>query len=229
MPIIYDKEFGKIIIRRNQKSSQVSIKLNSKGSLSASLPTYAPIFLVKRLVNKSRDEIREILDKNKVKVNYYDGMKIGKNHHLYINYLENTPFRLIKNEQGIVITCSSEQALQNNIQQLKDAIVAILRKEAKSYLPQRTKYLAEKYNFKYNKIRLSNASSRWGSCSNLGTISLNISLMQLPFEAIDYVIIHELSHTKQMNHSKDFWNIVSLIDPNYKTHRKIVKEHRPSI
>lgn len=231
MSTIYDEEFGKITVIRNIRSSKVQVKLSPNGTLSASLPKYAPLFLVKRLIKNSRDEIRQLISRQKSKTKLFNGMKIGKSHYLIIEHSENNSIKIKRLDQKIYIYCRQNEDLyiNNCYEKIKKAISEALEIEAKSYIPKRVSYLADKYNFKYNKVRLSKASGRWGSCSNAGTISLNIFLMQLPFELIDYVIIHELAHTKQMNHSRDFWNIVETINPNYKKHRKNLKLYNPTI
>ena len=77
--------------------------------------------------------------------------------------------------------------------------------EAKSMLTGRLKYLAEKHRFTYNRVFIRNQRTRWGSCSTKNNINLNIKLAKLPAELIDYVILHELVHTRKKNHSRAFW------------------------
>lgn len=231
MPIIQDKEFGKITIRRSIQARQVSVRLAPDGTLRASLPMYAPTFLVKNLLRTSRNELRKILAESKPEYKFENGMQIGKSHTLVVHHSENQSFNVIRHGQQIIVKLPAAKNLDDTdvIRQIRDIVIAALRVEAKSYLPKRLSFLAEKYGFVYEKTRFSHSSGRWGSCSSNGTISLNIALMKLPFELIDYVIIHELSHTKQMNHSPGFWAIVAIADPNFKIHRRALKLKNPSI
>lgn len=91
-----------------------------------------------------------------------------------------------------------------------------LKHQAKVYIPQRVEYLAKKFAKKYNKIKITSAKTRWGSCTSQKNLNFSYRLIGAEKEAIDYVIIHELAHLKYMNHSKIFWNHVWEMMPDYK-------------
>lgn len=231
MPVIHDDEFGKITVRRSPQATQVKVKVAPDGTLRASIPMRAPMMLVKYLLKTSRNELRNMLAHSKPKYIFENGMQIGKSHTLVIRRSNcSTPS---VNSHGLQIIVELPDGIEPNdplvLDDIREIIIKALRIEAKSYLPKRLSFLANKYDFQYEKIRFSHAGGRWGSCSSKGTISLNIALMKLPFELIDYVLIHELAHTKQMNHSDSFWSLVKMADPNYKHHRKELKSHSPSV
>lgn len=91
-----------------------------------------------------------------------------------------------------------------------------LADQAVEYIPKRVKYYAEKENFIYNKITIKNLVSRWGSCSTKGNLNFNCLLMLTPDYVIDYIVVHELCHLREMNHSEKFWAEVEKIMPDYK-------------
>jgi hypothetical protein len=231
MPTIIDDEFGTISLRRSAHASHVRIRVAPDGRLKASLPLYAPIFLVKRLIKSSRAELRAMLSQHVGGTLFTDGMQIGKSHTLIVRPSSSSTVTIKRHAQQIVIQLPVSLELNSPTVQraIRDEVIKALRLEAKSYLPKRLAFLANKYGFSYERVRFSHAGGRWGSCSTSGTISLNIALMKLPFELIDYVVIHELSHTVEMNHSQEFWRLVSVGDANYKSHRTSLKEYTPSI
>lgn len=230
MPAIQDEEFGAITIRRSARATQVRLRVAPDGTLRASMPVYAPIFLLKRLVKASRPQLRAMLVQAQPTTQYHDGQQIGKSHTLIVMQGD-TRFTVSRSKQHITVTLPPNKTLGDAdvVRKIRDITIAALRIEAKSYLPKRLQYLATQLGFKYTKVRFSHASSRWGSCSTTGTISLNIALMKLPFELIDYVLVHELAHTVEMNHSTSFWELVEKGDPNYKHHRRLLKQEAPSI
>lgn len=115
------------------------------------------------------------------------------------------------------------------LQRARDAKKKLLTKKAKEYLPYRLEYFAKLYGYNYGRVRFSHANTRWGSCSSNGTISLNIGLMQVPEALQDYVLLHELAHLNHMDHSAEFWREVEEHDPQYKRHRKILKNYSPGV
>jgi predicted metal-dependent hydrolase len=231
MTIIQDKEFGKIIVSRSTVARHISMRVAPNGEIHASMPKNTPMIFVKSLIKKSRPELRKMIIQSKPEYSYTNGIQIGKSHTLIIQNSTSEQVSISRHGQQIIVKLPTNKDVNDKDvnEKIRKATIAALRLEAKSYLPKRLSYLADKYNYTYIKTRFSHASSRWGSCSSNGTISLNIALMKLPFELIDYVILHELAHTKQMNHSKDFWNLVSITDPEYKKHKKTLKILNPSI
>jgi predicted metal-dependent hydrolase len=229
VPIIQDEEFGAITVRKSARATQVRIRVAPNGTLRASMPLYAPMFLLKRLIKTSRDELRRMQHQAQPDTSYENGQQIGKSHTIVVRQARTLEVKRVK--QQIVVNLPVNQSLTSSmvVAAIRNVVISALRIEAKSYLPKRLEYLSKQLGFSYHKVRFSHASSRWGSCSSQGTISLNIALMKLPFELIDYVLIHELSHTKQMNHSEQFWKLVAVGDPAYKTHRRALKNETPSI
>ena len=89
----------------------------------------------------------------------------------------------------------------------------------------KVKHYAGLMNVQYGRITIRNQKTRWGSCSSKGNLNFNCLLMLAPDEVVDYVVIHELCHLIEMNHSKAFWKQVEQMMPDYKKHRKWLKDH----
>lgn len=99
------------------------------------------------------------------------------------------------------------------------------RAKAKYYFPGRVSFFARQMGVNYGNITIRSQKTRWGSRSSSGTLSFNWRLMLAPKEVLDYVVVHELAHIRQMNHSSAFWQEVAKIMPDYQIHRRWLKEH----
>lgn len=102
----------------------------------------------------------------------------------------------------------------------------IIKKDAREILERRLAELAQLHNFQYNRVSIRNQQTRWGSCSSKDNISLNMKLLHLPEELIDYILLHELVHTRVKNHSKDFWNELETIVPNARMMDNKLREYQ---
>ncbi len=105
------------------------------------------------------------------------------------------------------------------------ALESFYRAQARAHLQQRVSDLAYVVGQRPNRVRLSSARTRWGSCSSKGAISLNWRLIMAPPAIIDYVVLHELTHLRIQNHSKDFWQLLSTWQPDCRQRRDWLKKH----
>ncbi len=95
---------------------------------------------------------------------------------------------------------------------------------AKEQIPRRVAYFARQMGVTYGRITIREQKTRWGSCSSKGNLNFNWKLMLMPEEILDYVVVHELAHRREMNHSERFWTIVAEMLPDYRERRRRLKE-----
>lgn len=109
------------------------------------------------------------------------------------------------------------------IHYLTNADIQQLADKAIDYIPKRVEYFSNRMGVSYGRITIRNQKTRWGSCSEKGNLNFNCLLMLAPPEVIDYVVVHELCHRKEMNHSRAFWSEVEKVIPNYKEYVQWLK------
>ena len=112
-----------------------------------------------------------------------------------------------------------------NQEKLTDQEMKMLREKARAVVTEKVQYYAPLVGVTYNQIAIRAQHTRWGSCSNKGNLNFNCLLALVPPEVLDYVVVHELCHRKELNHSERFWNEVTKILPDYKVRKKWLKDN----
>ena len=131
---------------------------------------------------------------------------------------------LNKHTEWIAKAIEREKERRQARPQLDDKAIKMLRSEAKAYFGERCPYFAEQMKVDYARLNITGAKTRFGSCSAKGNISFSYLLMLYPEAARDYVIVHELAHRLEMNHSPRFYAIVEKYMPDYKARRDLLKK-----
>lgn len=224
--ILPDDEFGQIrIVRRPGRTLRASVRTN--GDVVISVPTMLSRRDLAEFIASARPQLRRSLELIGEQHHYANGDKVGRRHILTIKNGVRDMIRVTASRVTVTLSPSTTNLARDQL--IRQAVCRALKYEASRHLPHRLYQLADKFGYHYSKVRLTFAKSRWGSCSSNGTISLNVALMTLPDELIDYVLLHELAHTKQMNHSAAFWAQLESTLPNYQNLRRRMKQYSPYI
>ena len=122
------------------------------------------------------------------------------------------------------------ESLQQAPDYVKDpALEQAYRRQAKARLEERAAYFASRMGVSYQRISVRAAKTRWGSCSAKGNLNFHWKLILMPPQVLDYVVVHELAHRKEMNHSPAFWAEVEKILPDYRERRKWLKTYGQTV
>lgn len=197
----------------------ISVTVLYNGQIVVRAPLYMPENDIDDFVNKKAVWIERKVKEAKQKSAHVpvlkDGERIylcGKNYELKISGDVKRVRRL--GEFLILPADNSVLAFRN-----------FIKREFEPYIKQKTLSFAELFGFKVNKISVGSATKRWGSCSSSKNIIFNFRLALVPECAIDYVVIHELCHTKQLNHGKGFYSLLSHCMPYYKINEAVLSEY----
>lgn len=221
---IDDPDFGLIEIRRRD-TRFIRLQIKTSGGIAISAPKKLSLARIKQFIDDNRDKIAASISRSRT--TYHDGDRISRNRTLKIQHGIRQSSKL--ETHCLYVTLSTNKSAADNDQYLRQCIVDTWRNEAKFYLTRRLQILALRHNCKYQRLRLTHAKTRWGSCSSTGTISLNIALMSLDDDLIDYVICHELAHTKHMNHGAGFWAELTGMLPGARQLDKRLKQKSPYV
>jgi predicted metal-dependent hydrolase len=209
-----------ILFKKSKKAKKLSIKVRPKDGTIVTLPWFFPFDKAKDFAITHLDWIKSNLIKMesyKKNLTVFDGNTTftTKSHRLVIEKKTVKKVSTSIKEGKITVKFPLEEDIRTDENQTKirKAITEAFRIEAKEYLPQRLELLAKRFGLKYKDLTIKNLTSRWGSCSGRDNINLNLHLIRLPYELIDYVILHELAHTKEKNHSKRFWDFLCKLMP----------------
>jgi hypothetical protein len=135
------------------------------------------------------------------------------------------PLRIVPTGKPALVMDGSFKLTKSAQSNAESVFTTWYRGQARKVLTERVDCFAQEHGFNIGKIRISSARTRWGSCSSRDTLSFTWRLVMAPPKVIDYVVVHELCHLREMNHSKAFWAQVEAILPDYKRHRKWLKDN----
>ena len=210
------------LIRSRRRS--ISLEITRDAQLVVRIPKYASLSDVKRFILEKRGWIEKKIAEAGEKINKHTPKKFVSGEKFYYlgekYILKSTKGQSTKLEfnNGFFIS-------ENDLPYAKNIFIKWYKRQSKINIPKRVRWYANLHKLDYKKIRITSASRRWGSCTIQGNLNFTWKLVLLPIKVLDYVVVHELAHLLQHNHSKKFWSEVERMLPDYKERRKWLRKN----
>lgn len=226
--IVQDKQLGTILLRTSPRATRYTLKI-SKGRITATMPIGGDEVRLLTFIQENRKRLLAALAKHPARplINEETEMQTTT-FRLHIFRTNRANFYMQLDKSILHIACPQETDFADEqVQQLlKKFLEQALRHEARRLLPARLSKLASLHGFTYTGVKILNSKGHWGSCTARRSINLSLSLMLLPWHLVDYVLLHELCHTVEMNHSDRFWNLMDKVtDGKGQTLRQELKQY----
>jgi predicted metal-dependent hydrolase len=222
-----DSEIIPILWRRNRQARRYRLYVRTDGQARLTIPRHGTNREAIQFVEKHKEWLR-------ARIRHFAQINGQAWQHGTEVFYRGTPTRIVVHaparpgdgpwviQLGVEsITCQPLLETQD----LRRLITQHLRKVSEGELPARVFELARAHDCAVTKVLVRNQRTRWGSCSKAGVVSLNWRLVQAPIEVRDYIILHELMHLREMNHSRRFWKHVAAVCPDYGRHEAWLNAH----
>lgn len=216
-----------VTVNKRRRSRYLRLSITPTGQARVSIPAWAPYKAGVDFAKQREDWIRGQRVATKP---LRHGQAVGKAHHL--QFVVNAGASGVKTRlAGTAVTVrhpADTDFDHPDVQKAaQTACIKALRRQAEQLLPGRLKDLADAHGFDYGLVRIKHMKSRWGSCDQDKHITLNLFLMQLPWDLIDYVLLHELTHTRILRHGPGFWQAMGEILPDARARKKLLRDYHP--
>jgi predicted metal-dependent hydrolase len=216
-------------IKKSKRARNISIRITTQNEVILTYPHWGSETQAIKFLQQNQENILSRISKNKVNTKKFDFTNLEKIHYLgeeltlYVVEKSRSTFKATVSGSELVVLVPDGE--KNNKALIRKAIHSEFKKQFRQIVEEGVEEYNKFYNFEYNRIAIKDNRTNWGSCSTKGNLNFNWKLIFAPLEVIDYVIVHELCHLKEHNHSKHFWDLVAEQIPNHKLYRKWLKEN----
>lgn len=222
---------GPVTLQKHAKSRSLRLSVTTNGDVRVSMPRWSPYNAGISFAIANQEWIRKEQTLRNPDV-LESGQRVGKQHNLRFEYVftaQNNMSRVTSSEVIVKLLVKEDPSSKVVQQRARLASIRALKQEAEALLPSRVEALAKLHNFSYKDVSIKSLKRRWGSCNSEKSITFNLYLMELPWEYIDYVILHELTHTREMHHGTAFWEMLKSIHPEARSVSKKLRTYQPQI
>lgn len=207
-----------IVFRRNDRARRYLLRLRSDGIARVTIPRRGSLRQAQTFVDDHKAWLLQQFLKWQARPKLSREWGAGTEF-----FFRGEQVRLEMSQNGRFVVFAGERIILRAGKSIRKQVESHLLRIAQRELPGQAMTLARQHDCVVARVSVRNQSSRWGSCSVRGTISLNWRLIQMPPTVKDYIILHELMHTKEMNHSQRFWARVAQVCPDYETQERWLK------
>jgi len=215
--------------RSRKRKKTLSLQIGKNSEITVYAPSFTPIAEIDRFVEQKKGWIARTLPRQAAlpappaekqiatgERFYY----LGESHPLEVFFepLENAGLVFWNNR--FYLNCAGGR------EDRRRHLAAWYRKKAQPYLSERVDFYSRLLKLPVKDVRITSAGRRWGSCSHDNRLSFSFRLIMAPPPVIDYVVVHEMMHVRQKNHSSQFWNLVIGVIPDYQAHRRWLRDHQ---
>ena len=217
------------ILKRSRKRRRtISLQISRQSGVIVSAPYFTPTSEINSFVEQKYDWIQKNIQRQKeqqvqeAEKRYISGeyfYYLGTPYPLEVFFQQNLPPGLVFWSNRFYLNCPDGEARRKNY------FIEWYKTKAEIYIAGQVDHHGSKLQLLPHRIRITSAQTRWGSCSGENNLAFSFRLIMAPQAVIDYVIVHELMHIKQKNHSSQFWKLIETVMPEYKLHRHWLKEN----